>query len=164
MKTKHSYVTLVDLPEALPFEARLEKKGVRGKAKKPKVKEILNGNDENTKKIFEFVELLEKAFGEEFSYIGEDIVGDKFYKRFLFPNGGFLEIMTQAPAAIIAHFVENRRAKKFAAALKKVIAKTVEDKTSVSILKGLVEVASEKEEPLTYEKWSELKDIRKIIG
>lgn len=159
MKTKHSYVTLVDIPEVLPFEVKPRKGG-----RKIKVEKLLNEDDENTKKIFEFVELLEKAFGEEFSYIGEDIVGDKFYKRFLFPKGGFLEIMTQAPAAIIAHFVENRRAKKFAAALKKVITKTVEDKTSVSILKGLVEVASEKEEPLTYEKWSELKEIRKIIG
>jgi hypothetical protein len=164
MKTKHSYVTLIDLPEALPFEVRLEKKKAHSKAKKSKVKEILTEGSENTKKIFEFIELLEKAFGEEFSYIGEDIVGDKFYKRFLFPKGGFLEIMTQAPAAIIAHFIETKRAKKFATSLKKVITKTIEDKTSANILKGLVEVASEKEEPLTYEKWSELKEIRKIIG
>jgi len=146
-------VTLVDLPEALPFEIK------RGKG----IKSILEAGEEDTKKLFDFIKLLEKEFGEEFSFIGEDVIAEKFYRRFLFSKGGFLEVMSEPPAAIIAHFIEETRAKKFAAALKKVINKAVTDKVAAKILRNSVEVSTEKEEALTYKKWSELKAIRRLV-
>jgi len=154
LKSKHSYVVLIDLPEVLPFETK-RKKGI---------KEILEMGEEDIKKVFEFVVLLEKEFGEEISFIGEDVIAEKFYRRFLFPNGGFMEIMTEPPAAIVAHFIEIRRARKFAEALKRVLNKVVKEKTIRDILKKSVEVSSEKEDVLTYKKWTEMKSIREMIG
>ncbi len=154
MKSKHSYVVLIDLPEVLPFEVK----------KKKDIKEILEVGEEDLKKVFEFVDLLEKEFGEEFSFIGEDVIAEKFYRRFLFPKGGFMEIMTEPPAAIIAHFIELERAKKFAEALMRVLNKIVKEKTVCDILKKSVEVSTEKEEVLTYKKWTEMKNIREMIG
>jgi hypothetical protein len=153
LKFKHSYVTLIDLPEALPFVTR----------KKKEIKFILDAGEEDIKKLFEFIKILEKEFGEEFSFIGEDIIAEKFYRRFLFPKGGFLEVMSEPPAAIIAHFIDEARAKRFAIALKKAIQKVVSDKTAANILQNSVEVSTEKEDALTYKKWSELKDIRKMV-
>jgi len=154
LKSRHSYVVLIDLPEVLPFEMK----------KKGGIKEILEMGEEDIKKVFEFVVLLEKAFGEEFSFIGEDVIAEKFYRRFLFPKGGFMEIMTEPPAAIIAHFIEIERAKKFAEALKRVLANVVKEKTVCNILKSSVEVSTEKEDVLTYKKWNEMKNIREMIG
>lgn len=153
LKNKHSLVTLVDLPEALPFVIK----------KKKNIKFILETSDEDTKKLFDFVVLLEKGFGEEFSFIGEDIIAEKFYRRFLFSNGGFLEVMSEPPATIIAHFIDEKRAKKFASALKKVIEGTIKDETIANMLKNTIEVSTEKEETLNYNKWSEMKEIRKMI-
>jgi len=120
--------------------------------------------EEDIKRVFEFVDLLEKEFGEEVSFIGEDVIAEKFYRRFLFPNGGFMEIMTEPPAAIVTHFIELERAKKFAEVLKKVLDKVVNEKTVCDILKKSIEVSTEKEDVLTYKKWTEMKSIREIIG
>ena len=157
MKTKHTYVVLIDLPEALPFKiefSRIEPRELEKVGEKVTKKE---------KELFKFVTNLEKHFKEEFSFIGEDVIGEKFYKRFLFPKGGFLEIMYQAPAALIAHFIESKRAEAFAEALKKVIDETVKEEKARMILKNLVEINTEKEEALTYEKWSKLTELRSLV-
>ncbi len=158
MKSKHTYVVLIDLPEALPFEFKLASTKPDG----------LDKLDDHSKKseeeLFKFVTRLEKHFKEEFSFIGEDIIGEKFYKRFLFPKGGFLEIMYQPPAALIGHFIKLDRAKKFAKALEKVIDETVKEAKIKMILKNLIEVNTEKEEPLTYDKWTKLTKIRGLVS
>jgi hypothetical protein len=156
MKSKHTYVVLIDLPEALPFELPLMK------ADPNNIGELNQKAQKAEEALFQFIEKLEKEFKEDFSFIGEDVIGEKFYKRFLFPKGGFLEVMYQTPAALIAHFIEKDRAEKFSKSLKKVIDKTVgEDKVKM-ILKNLVEVNTEKEESLTYEKWTKLTKIRSM--
>ena len=159
MRTKHTYVVLIDLPEALPFEFKMIKTKPDGDGLR-----LLDGETKKTEEeLFKFVARLEKHFKDEFSFIGEDIIGEKFYKRFLFPKGGFLEIMYQPPAALIGHFIELDRAKKFAEALEKVIDETVEDNKIKTILKNLIEINTEKEEPLTYEKWGKLAKIRGLV-
>ncbi|MDI6826229.1 MAG: hypothetical protein QMD36_03485 [Candidatus Aenigmarchaeota archaeon] len=158
MKSKHTYVVLIDLPEALPFEFKLTK------TKPGELKELDHVSKKSEEELFKFVTRLEKQFKEEFSFIGEDIIGEKFYKRFLFPKGGFLEIMYQPPAALIGHFIELDRAKAFARALEKVIDETVKEEKVKMILKNLIEVNSEKEEPLTYEKWTKLTKIRGLVS
>lgn len=154
MKSKHTYVVLIDIPEALPFEFKPKKIGPDG------LPELDGAAKKTEEELFKFVKKLEKHFKEEFSFIGEDIVGEKFYKRFLFPKGGFLEIMYQPPAALIGHFIKLDRAKKFAKAIGKVIDETIKQAKVKMILKNLIEVKTEKEEPLTYEKWTKLTKIR----
>lgn len=156
LKAKHCYVVLIDLPEALPFE-------IRPSSKLSELATLGQNSLDAEKELFKFVSKLEKNFKEEFSFIGEDIVGAKFYKRFLFPKSGFMEIMYQAPIAIIAHFLDTKRADKFAQALKKTLRQTVKDRKVLTILQNMVEVNTEKEEPLTYEKWSKLREIRGLV-
>jgi hypothetical protein len=158
MRTKHTYVVLIDLPEALPFEFKLTRTKPDG------LDELDDEAKKSEEELFKFVTRLEKYFKEEFSFIGEDIIGEKFYKRFLFKKDGFLEIMYQPPAALIGHFVESNRAKSFAKVLEKVINETVKEDKVKMILKNLIEVNTEKEEPLTYEKWSKLTKIRGLVS
>ncbi len=160
MKTKHTYVVLIDLPEALPFEFKLIKTIPDGDG----LDELDGEAKKSEEELFKFVTRLEKHFKEEFSFIGEDIIGEKFYKRFLFQKDGFLEIMYQPPAALIGHFIEPNRAKAFAKSLEKVIDETVKDSKAMMILKNLIEVNTEKEEPLTYEKWGKLTKIRGLVS
>lgn len=158
MKSKHTYVVLIDLIEVLPFEFKLTKT-------KPDGLDMLDGEAKKSEEeLFKFITRLEKHFKEELNFIGEDIIGEKFYKRFLFKKDGFLEIMYQPPAALIGHFVESNRAKKFAKALEKVIDETVKDNKAKMVLKNLIEVNTEKQEPLTYEKWSKLTKIRGLVS
>ena len=156
MKSKHCYVVLIDLPEALPFE-------IKPPSKLSELAKIGKDSIDAEKGLFKFVTLLEKNFKEDFSFIGEDIVGGKFYKRFLFSKSGFLEIMYQAPVAIIAHFLDKKRAEDFAKALKTTLKQTVKNTKVLTILQNMVEVNSEKEEPLTYEKWTKLREIRGLV-
>ncbi len=143
MKVKHSFVSLLDLAEVLPFT-------VSPGEKEPRDKEL-----------FDFVDQIAKEFGEEIYYMGNDIIEDKFYERFLFEHGGFLEIMVQAPVAIIAHFVERARAFKFARALKRAILSI--DKPEAKILADSIEVSSENEQALDYQTWSKLKKVREVL-
>jgi hypothetical protein len=155
MKSRHCYVVLIDLPEALPFEIMV--------GSKPGDISRIDGKElKAEKELFSFVSELEKNFKEKFSFIGEDIIAEKFYKRFLFSKSGFMEIMYQAPVAIVAHFLDCKRASKFANALKKTIDKKIKDEKLNTILKNMVEVNSEKEETLTYEKWSKMREIRSL--
>jgi hypothetical protein len=65
---------------------------------------------------------------------------------------------------LIGHFIDFNRAKKFADALEKVIDETVKEDKIKMILKNLIEVNTEKEEPLTYEKWGKLTKIRGLVS
>ncbi|MDI6807294.1 MAG: hypothetical protein QMD14_05865 [Candidatus Aenigmarchaeota archaeon] len=154
MKSKHCYVVFIDLPEALPFEIK------KVLTKPEKIKEVDEETTKAERELFNFVSKLEKNFKEELSFIGEAIVAEKFYKRFLFPNSGFMEIMYQAPVAIIAHFLDIKRARSFASALKRTLEQTITDEKILTILKNMVEVNMEKEEALTYEKLSKMREIR----
>lgn len=150
MKSQHSYVTLLDLPEALPFEQ-----------KKTKMLEKPSNQDEE---LFNFIKILEKNLKEELSFMGEDIIEGKFYKRFLFQKNGFLEVMYETPAAIIAHFIDEASAKKFASALKKTIKQVIKDSKTSTILQNLVEVKKQNiDSALTYDKWTKIKKIREMV-
>lgn len=155
-KLKHAYVSLLDLPEALPF-------GIMNSKEYSNVKEMDADQlrqQESDKKLFEFVELMRKEMKEEFVFIGDDIIGEKFYKRFLFEKGGFIEIMTGVPVAISAHFTAINRANLFASALKKAIANTVAEKKFSEILENTLVVNEEESYKLTYETWDKVRQIR----
>lgn len=157
MKSKHNYVVLIDLPEALPFEYADDK------CKADKILDFKTNAEKAEMELFNFIYRLERNFNEEISFIGDDVIGEKFYKRFLFSKDGFLEVMYQRPAAIIAHFIDENRAKKFADAMKKAIEQTVKDKKLVMILQNTIEVNKEKGEALTYQKWAKIAKIRDMV-
>lgn len=157
MKTKHCYVVLIDLPEALPFEIK------KVLTKPSEIKEVDHESEKVEKELFNFLSKLEKNFKEEFSFIGEDMIGEKFYKRFLFPKSGFMEIMYQAPVAIVAHFLDVKRANNFANALRKTLGRTIKDKKILTILKNMIEINTEKEEVLTFDDWSRMREIRSLV-
>jgi len=149
----HAYVTLLDLPEALPFGIVVSEEAEKLSADSRKL-------TESDRKLFAFIKVLERDFGERLVYIGEDVIGEKFYKRFLFEKNGFVEIMTGVPVVISAHFIGKARADKFAEALRKAIKQTVRDPKPQQILLSSIEVSEEESERISYDKWEKLKDIR----
>lgn len=142
MQNKHSFVSFLDLPEILPFTPK-------------------NNSDEYLSKLFKFFDALGRLFKEKIYYIGQDNIAEKFYERFLFEKGGFVEVMAQKPVAIVAHFVEESRAKKFALALK---AEVLKIKTpTAKLVSDSIGVSTEKEEVLDYKTWSKLRQIREEV-
>src|SRR3989338_2658851 len=146
----HAYVTLLDLPEALPFGIVVSEEAEKLSADSRKL-------TESDRKLFAFIKVLERDFGERLVYIGEDVIGEKFYKRFLFEKNGFVEIMTGVPVVISAHFIGKARADKFAEALRKAIKQTVRDPKPQQILLSSIEVSEEESERISYDKWEKLK-------
>ncbi len=152
---KHAYATLIDLPEALPFGSPPENLQEIADMDKLEKKEAAR-----EKELFAFVKKLEKHLGERTCFIGEDIIGEKFYKRFLFEKGGFIELMTGEPVAISAHFTSKARAQKFADALGKSLKGVVKEAKLLEILNSSIVVDEEEGYKLTYEKWEKMKEIR----
>ncbi len=150
---KHFYVTLLDLPEALPF-AFMPSGKIEDLAKEDR-NEI-----KAEKKLLAFVTFLCKKFGDKFAYIGEDVIGEKFYRRFLFQKNGFLEVMTGVPAVVSAHFTDKKRADKFANALKKTIENQVSNAQAKKILLQSIEVSEDEQSRLSFEKWEKMREIR----
>lgn len=152
-KVRHAYVTLLDLPEAMPFGFVADEKMSQPDADEKKLAE-------SDRKLIIFAAVLQKNFKEQLVYIGEDVIGEKFYKRFLFENNGFVEIMTGVPVVISAHLIGKARADKFADALRKTITQTIKDPKPRQILLSSIEVSEDEGDRLSYEKWEKLKDIR----
>ncbi|MCJ7450232.1 MAG: hypothetical protein MUP58_00655 [Candidatus Nanohaloarchaeota archaeon QJJ-9] len=150
MKLKHYYVNLIDLPEVLPFSLTEEE-----------IENKTDAQEESGKEVFNFVEALEGF--DTIHYIGQDNVEGKFYQRFLFNGGGFLELMQKAPSAIVAHFSRKERAQEFAEELRKVIKEKCGEEKEVELLASDVEVNKEEEGSLSYEKWSKLNNVRSSI-
>src|SRR3989344_6871044 len=94
---KHFYVTLLDLPEALPF-------AFNPSGKFDEMDKDAEKQEKADAILMKFVSYLIQKFGDDYAYIGEDVIGEKFYKRFLFEKNGFLELMTGVPAVVSAHF------------------------------------------------------------
>ncbi|MEM4255522.1 MAG: hypothetical protein QXR53_04330 [Candidatus Norongarragalinales archaeon] len=154
---KHFYVTLLDLPEALPFSFTPSSK-FEDMDKDAKMEA------EADQKLMKFVAQMVKKFGEDCAFIGDDIIGEKFYKRFLFEKNGFLEVMTGVPAVISAHFTTKARAEKFAKALKETIRKQLTNEKAKTILLSAVEVSEDETSRLSFEKWEKLRSIRESAG
>ncbi len=77
-------------------------------------KEIGKENEELQK----FVARLEAKFGDVIWYLGMDFFGEDIYERFLFKNGGFMEI-SLGTSCLEAFFDSKERAEKFKSAVLK---------------------------------------------
>lgn len=149
MRLEHYYVNLVDLPEVLPFT-------VPGDGMDASEHEKID------EALFRFMDSLEEF--DTIHYIGQDNIEGKFYQRFLFREGGFIEVMMKAPSAVIAHFAKEERAQKFAQALQEAVVEHATEERAASLLSNDIAVSREEEGSLSYEKWSKLKNIRDIVG
>jgi hypothetical protein len=150
MKTKHVFVPALDVGEILPFVAK----------KKKSLKENLKEQERSKKELEKFINKLEKNFKENIWYMGFDVIAEKSYERFIFNKNGFFEVMTEAPAAMVAHFLNTKRANKFCEALKKTLKqmmpKSYVSKNFIDSIKPEVEQS----EVLTVNKWTTMKKIR----
>ena len=152
MKTKHIFVPALDVGELLPFAVKKTKKLVENFAEQ----------ERSRKELVKFIDQLQKNFKEQIWYMGMDVIGEKSYERFMFDKGGFFEVMVENPIAMNAHFVHEKRAKKFKDALKKTL-KFMLPKTSISeMFLNSIEVQDEDDAFLTVQEWNRLKKIRQV--
>jgi hypothetical protein len=150
MKTRHIFVPVLDVGEMFPFTVK----------KTETVAESMQEQEKAHEKLVEFIDKLEKKFGEGIYYLGFDEIGGKFYERFMFEKSGFLEIMVEAPAVINAHFVAEAKADKFCAALKDTLREILPKNKAAEMFINSITVQTEQDDSLTYRKWETMKDIR----
>ncbi len=151
----HAFVAFLDLPESMPFGIPVDNDVL---FQKPDMDE--KNFESKNRELFKFIKLIETKFGEKTCYIGEDVIGEKFYKRFLFEKGGFVEIMTGVPIAISAHFTSLTRAKKFAKSMSDAIKITIKNPKIQDILTNSISAEVEEDDRLTFETWNKLRSIR----
>ncbi|MBW2976123.1 hypothetical protein KY347_01605 [Candidatus Woesearchaeota archaeon] len=149
MRTKHIFVASLDAGELLPFAVR----------KKKTVQENIQEQERAKKELIKFIDRLEKNYNDSIYYMGMDLIEAKNYERFMFEKGGFFEVMVESPLAMNAHFVHRKRAETFCNALKKTLRSMLRKDKVTEMFVDSIEVNSEQDQSLTYEKWSKLKAI-----
>ena len=149
MKTKHIFVAALDVGSLLPFTIRPTKTLQENLKEQQRAKDVL----------IKFVDKLEKNYKETIYYMGMDVIEAKNYERFIFEKGGFFELMIESPLALNAHFVDFKRATRFCAALKKTLTALLNKDTVSKLFINSIEVNSEEDQSLTYERWDRIKNI-----
>jgi len=150
MKTRHYFVPALDIGDILPFVI-----------KKKKVLSDQFAEEERAKgELIKFIVLLERQFKQPIHYVGMDVIGEKNYERFLFAKGGFLEILTESPVAINAHFPERKTASAFKKALMGTLSKLLAG-PGARLFIDSIEVQDQDDTSLTVQKWRLLKEIKK---
>jgi len=150
MKTKHVFVAVLDVNEIMPFAVSKEENLEKGLQEQEKYRE----------ELVKFIDLLEKNFKQKVYYMGMDIIEAKYYERYMFDKNGFLEVIMDKPVAINAHFTEEKIADKFKEALKKTLIKVLPESPVSQMFVESIQVQTQKEQSLTYNTWTKLKDIR----
>ncbi len=153
MEIRHCCVSLLDVPEVLPF-------GFEPSATENLV-EILEDTDHSEDMLMEFMTDLETEIKEPIYRLGQDMVGEKLYRRYLLERDGFIEVALEKPAAVIAHFTNIKRGKDFAAALEKTITKYVEGDIA-KLLCDDINISYQQESELTQYKLQELRNLRNV--
>ncbi|HSU72378.1 MAG TPA: hypothetical protein VLJ21_00835 [Candidatus Binatia bacterium] len=152
MKTMCLSVPAVDVAEVFPFAVRKTKT----------LQESFAEQDRAKAALVTFVEKLEKQYGQTIYYMGLDVIGEKSYERFIFDKGGFLEVMTESPVALNAHFVHGPQAAKFMDALKKTLKSILPSEPRTQLLIDSIEIQTEEDASLTVEGWRKMKSIRGV--
>ncbi|MFH0869182.1 MAG: hypothetical protein V1839_03070 [archaeon] len=147
---KYWFVPVLDAAEIIPFAIRKSKN----------VRESFAAQDKSREQLARFIPALEKAFGEKITNIGSDVIGEKFYERYLFDKDGFLEIMMEAPLAMNAHFSDEKCAKRFAAALKKALGTVLPKNPMSKMLVDNIQPSSTEESELKVETWDKIKGFK----
>lgn len=149
MRTQHIFVPALDVGGLLPFAVR----------KTESIQKSFAEQDRAKKELVRFIDALERRLGQKIFYMGFDVIGEKEYERFIFDKGGFLEVMTESPVAINAHFVHPAQAKEFAAALKATLKSMLPESPVSRLFLESIEVQDQDDSSLTVEKWDRMKDV-----
>jgi len=149
MKSKHFFVPVLDVAGLIPFSVKLNHD----------IKEDLVLQSKSEKELEKFIRMLDNSFRETAWYMGFDVIGEKFYERFMFDKGGFFEVMMEHPAAMVGHFTSMKRAEKFASALRKALSKVLPKTTAAKLFIEDIKASSAEEYELKVEKWSKIKEI-----
>lgn len=104
-------VILVDFSGIFPF--KLEKEDILTR------QEIVSQRNLET-----FLVELEKNLGDEFVYIGADLLETKLFHRVI-TKDGLLELLIGTPVTLLAHYKEIKNAEKFKESLKKTLEKSM---------------------------------------
>ena len=150
MRTQHFFVPVLDVGELLPFALKTTSDIQKSLALQDGVMENLSS----------FIDKLEKNFKEKIFYMGMDVIEAKTYERFMFEKGGFFEVMMEAPLAMNAHFIEEKRSKNFAEALKKTFKEILPQNSISDMFIDSIQHSSETDQSLTYQKWDIMKKIK----
>jgi hypothetical protein len=149
-KIEHKVVSFVDVNDILKFT----KKECRDLDSQ--IKEEKRVEDELKK----FIGDVQKHSGHMIHHIGNDKKSELFLVRFLFKDGGFLEVVGEKPLSLNAHFISKKEAEKFAEGLKKTLNQYMPDTTIKSMVVDSVQVTDGKQEDMiTLEKWSKMHKI-----
>jgi len=151
MKTKHIFVPALDIGELLPFAVR----------KTESLAQNFEEQERSKKELVKFIDKLQKVYKEPIWYMGMDVIGEKSYERFMFDKGGFFEVMIEKPVAMNAHFVDEKRAKKFKDSLKKTLVQIMPKTEVTKMFIESIEVQDEHDAFLTVQEWNKLKKVRK---
>ncbi len=152
MKTKHIFIPVLDVGDLFPFAIKSGKNLQKSFEEQDKAKSAL----------ISFINLLEKQWKESVYYMGMDIIGERSYERFIFEKGGFFEIMVEAPAALNAHFVQEKRAEQFLIALKKTLQSILPKKPLTRMFIDNIQIQTEEDSSLLVEQWHRMQEIRKL--
>ena len=150
MEIRHYFVPLLDVSEKIPFAISLCSNTNKNISCQESAKKELN----------KFINSLSKNLKEKVVYIGMDVIGEKYYERYLFEKGGFLEIMMEAPLAINAHFSNKVQAKKFEKSLKVVLGSILKKDAVSKMFLDSIGIGTD-ETNLKVSTWDKLKNIRK---
>ena len=152
MKTKHIFVPALDVGELLPFAVKQTRD----------IRKSLEEQEKSRKELVNFIDKLEKNWKENIYYIGMDIIGEKSYERFIFPKGGFFEIMVEEPIALNAHFVDQKRAEKFLQSLKKTLQQILPKNSLSKLFIESIQIQDEHDSSLSVEQWHRMQEIRDL--
>jgi len=148
---KHKYnpdyktVNLIDVNEILGFA----KKEVK------ELEEEINEDKRIEQELLDFMKHVEKNSKQKIHFIGHEKKFGIHMLRFMFSNGGFMEVMVEKPLSINAHFLDAGSAAKFAKGLKKVLDRTLPDSPVKSMYIDSVKVSDGfGEETLNLSKWT----------
>lgn len=153
MKTKHFFVPALDIGDILPFVIQKRKSLADQFAEQERAKN----------ELMKFVVLLEKNLKQGVHYVGMDVIGEKNYERFLFAKGGFLEILTDSPAVINAHFPEKKMAVSFKTALVTTLKKLLVGPEAKLFLDS-IEVQDQDDTSLTVSEWHRMKEVKENMS
>ena len=153
MITKHTFVSLLDAGEILPFAPK-ETDSVEDKVDEQK---------RQSEELERFITALQRRFGEKIYHLGSEIIEGKTFQEFMFHGSGFLEISQLAPVAINAHFHDKLRARKFGTALKGALRHIVRPSKELELLLQSVDIKDEHDTSIQFQKWAALSSVRGII-
>ncbi|MCK4491507.1 MAG: hypothetical protein KAU03_02710 [Candidatus Altiarchaeales archaeon] len=153
MEIKHCCVSLLDVPEVLPFGFE--------PSSSENIMDLLEGTDHSEDKLLGFMSDLEREFGERIYRLGQDMVAEKLYRRYLLERDGFIEVAIEKPCAVIAHFTTMERGEKFANALANVVKKYVGGEIA-NLLCDDINISCQEQSELTQYKLQELRGLRNV--